>query len=115
LNDLLSLFKELMHELNNTYVIEEQKRFRKLMKEQSDLTTIVETYKAYKEAKQTVEDSVLMLEEKNDEEMREMLKEELAQAKKDIECYKTELKILLLPKDSKYDKNVIVENCAGAG
>ena len=80
LDDLLIRFEELMQELNNPYVIEDQNRFRKLMKEQSDLTPIVETYKAYKEAKQTVEDSVLMLEEKNDEEMREMLKEELAQA-----------------------------------
>ena len=58
LDDLLIRFEELMQELNNPYVIEDQNRFRKLMKEQSDLTPIVETYKAYKEAKQTVEDSV---------------------------------------------------------
>ncbi|HIR89565.1 MAG TPA: peptide chain release factor 1 [Candidatus Fimimorpha faecalis] len=115
LDDLLIRFEELMQELNNPYVIEDQNRFRKLMKEQSDLEPIVETYKAYKEAKQTVEDSVLMLEEENDEEMREMLKEELAQAKKDIERYETELKILLLPKDPNDDKNVIVEIRAGAG
>src|SRR5699024_11071935 len=115
LDDLLIRFEELMQELNNPYVIEDQNRFRKLMKEQSDLAPIVETYKAYKEAKQTVEDSVLMLEEENDEEMREMLKEELAQAKKDIERYETELKILLLPKDPNDDKNVIVEIRAGAG
>lgn len=115
LDDLLIRFEELMQELNNPYVIEDQNRFRKLMKEQSDLAPIVETYKVYKEAKQTVEDSVIMLEEENDEEMREMLKEELSQAKKDIERYETELKILLLPKDPNDDKNVIVEIRAGAG
>ena len=46
LDDLLIRFEELMQELNNPYVIEDQNRFRKLMKEQSDLTPIVETYKA---------------------------------------------------------------------
>ena len=56
-----------------------------------------------------------MLEEENDEEMREMLKEELSDAKKRIEELERELKILLLPKDPNDDKNVIVEIRAGAG
>lgn len=115
LDDLLIRYEELMQELNNPYVAEDQNRFRKLMKEQADLAPIVETYRKYKEAKQTVEDSILMLEEENDEEMREMLKEELSQAKKDIEDYEGRLKILLLPKDPNDDKNVIVEIRAGAG
>ena len=56
-----------------------------------------------------------MLEEESDEEMREMLKEELSDAKKRIEELERELKILLLPKDPNDDKNVIVEIRAGAG
>ena len=56
-----------------------------------------------------------MLEEENDEEMRELLKEEHAEAKKRIEELEQELKILLLPKDPNDDKNVIVEIRAGAG
>ena len=47
--------------------------------------------------------------------MREMLKEELSDAKKRIEELERELKILLLPKDPNDDKNVIVEIRAGAG
>jgi peptide chain release factor 1 len=85
------------------------------MKEQADLAPIVEAYKAYKQANQDVEDSVLMLEEENDEEMRQMLKEELADAKNRITDLEQQLKILLLPKDPNDDKNVVVEIRAGAG
>ncbi len=82
LEDIVKHYEELMFELNNPSVAEDQKRFRKLMKEQSDLTPLVETYKEYKQAKQDVEDSLALLEEESDEEMREMAKEELSDAKK---------------------------------
>ena len=115
LDDILIHYEELMQELNNPSVAEDQNRFRKLMKEQADLAPIVEAYKAYKQAKQDVEDSVAMLEEESDEEMREMAKEELADAKKRIEELEQELKILLLPKDPNDDKNILLEIRAGAG
>ena len=115
LDDLLIRYEELMEELNNPYVVEDQKKFRKLMKEQADLAPIVEEYKNYKQAHQDVEDSVALLEEESDEEMRELAKEELADAKKRIEELEQELKILLLPKDPNDDKNVMVEIRAGAG
>ena len=115
LEDLLIRFEEVLNELNEPTVANNQARFQKLMKEQSDLQPIVDAYKEYKDCKQTVEDSVAMLEEENDEEMREMLKEELSDAKKRIEELERELKILLLPKDPNDDKNVIVEIRAGAG
>lgn len=115
LDDLLIRYEELMEELNNPYVVEDQKKFRKLMKEQADLAPIVEAYKNYKQAHQDVADSVALLEEESDEEMRELAKEELADAKKRIEELEQELKILLLPKDPNDDKNVMVEIRAGAG
>ena len=115
LEDLLIRFEEVLNELNEPTVANNQARFQKLMKEQSDLQPIVDAYKEYKDCKQTVEDSVAMLEEESDEEMREMLKEELSDAKKRIEELERELKILLLPKDPNDDKNVIVEIRAGAG
>ncbi|WP_125143828.1 peptide chain release factor 1 [Clostridium transplantifaecale] len=115
LDDLLIRFEELMEELNSPDVALDQKRFRKLMKEQADLTPIVEAYKGYKKANQDVEDSLALLEEESDEEMREMAKEELAEAKKRIEELEQEMKILLLPKDPNDDKNVMVEIRAGAG
>ena len=115
LEDLLIRFEEVLNELNEPTVANNQARFQKLMKEQSDLQPIVDAYKEYKDCKQTVEDSVAMLEEESDEEMREKLKEELSDAKKRIEELERELKILLLPKDPNDDKNVIVEIRAGAG
>lgn len=115
LEDIVKHYEELMLELNNPSVTEDQKRFRKIMKEQADLTPLVDTYKEYRTAKQDVEDSLALLDEENDEEMREMAKEELSDAKKRIEELEKELKILLLPKDPNDDKNVIVEIRAGAG
>ena len=93
----------------------DQNRFRKLMKEQNDLTPIVEAYREYKTCKQAIADSLEMLEIESDEEMRELAKEELNDAKKRVEGLEHELKILLLPKDPNDDKNVVVEIRAGAG
>ena len=115
LEDLLRRYEEIMNELNEPDVTANQERFRALMKEQSDLTPLVEAYREYKKAKQDEEDSLALLAEENDEEMRELLKEEHAAAKKRIEELEQELKILLLPKDPNDDKNVIVEIRAGAG
>lgn len=115
LEDLLIRFEELLNELNEPGVAGDPARFQKLMKEQSNLQPIVDAYKEYKACKQTVEDSLAMLEGESDEEMREMLKEELSTAKDRIVELEKELKILLLPKDPNDDKNVIVEIRAGAG
>lgn len=115
LDELLIKYEDITMELSSPEVTNDQKRFRNLMKEQSDLTPLVEAYTAYKRANQDIEDSLMMLEEENDEEMREMLKEELANAKKSVSELEEKIKILLLPKDPNDDKNVIVEIRAGAG
>ena len=115
LEDLLIRFEEILSELQEPDVANDQNRFRKLMKEQNDLTTIVEAYREYKTCKQAIADSLEMLEIESDEEMRELAKEELNDAKKRVEELEHELKILLLPKDPNDDKNVVVEIRAGAG
>lgn len=115
LEDLLIRMEEILSELQEPDVANDQARFRKLMKEQNDLSPIVEAYKEYKECRQTIEDSLQMLEEESDEEMRELAKEELNDSKARTEELEKELKILLLPKDPNDDKNVIVEIRAGAG
>ena len=114
LEDLLIRYEEIMGELQEPDVVNDQSRFRKLMKEQNDLTPIVEAYKEYKNCKQNIEDSLSLLEEESDEEMKELAKEELSESKKRVEELEQELKILLLPKDPNDDKNVIVEIRAGA-
>ena len=115
LEDLVARFEEVLNELSEPGVTGDQARFQRLMKEQSDLQPLVDTYRDYKKAKETIEDSLAMLEEESDEEMREMLKEELSDAKKEVEKLEHELKILLLPKDPNDEKNIMVEIRAGAG
>ncbi len=115
LEDLVHKYEDIMNELNGPHASDDQKRFQALMKEQNNLAPIVEAYRDYKKSNQDIEDSLAMLEEENDAEMREMLKEELNDAKGKVAELEEKLKILLLPKDPNDDKNVIVEIRAGAG
>ena len=115
LEDLLRHYEELMNTLSEPDVAGDAARFRKLMKEQSDLLPIVEAYKEYRQCRQNIEDSLAMLEEESDEEMRDLAKEELSGARARMGELEQKLKILLLPKDPNDDKNVIVEIRAGAG
>ena len=115
LEDLLVRYEEIMSELSEPDVANDANRFRKLMKEQSDLTPIVEAYREYKKNKQAIEDALVLLDEESDEDMKELAKEELNEAKANVAELEDKLKILLLPKDPNDDKNVIVEIRAGAG
>lgn len=115
LEDILVHYEELMMELGSPDIANDQNRFRKLMKEQADLLPLVEAYKEYKKAKETQEDSLFILETESDEDLRDMAKEDLSNAKKREEELEQELKILLLPKDPNDDKNIMLEIRAGAG
>ena len=115
LEDLVLRYEEVMNLLSEPDVANDNARFRSLMKEQAELAPIVEAYKEYSAHKQNIEDSLALLEEETDEEMKELAKEELNDSKAEVERLEQELKILLLPKDPNDDKNVIVEIRAGAG
>ena len=108
-------YNDVLKELSGADVASDQNKFKKLMKEQSDLLPIVESYRQYKNAKKTIEDSLEILDTESDEELKELAKEELAEAKKEVETMEGELKILLLPKDENDDKNVVMEIRAGTG
>ena len=115
LDDILHRYDEIMNELASPGVADDQKRFRNLMREQSNLTPLVEAYKDYKKSNADVEDIITMIGEESDDDMKAMLKDELSETKKHIEELEEQIKILLLPKDPNDDKNVIVEIRAGAG
>jgi peptide chain release factor 1 len=115
LEDLLIKYQEIMDALNDPDVVNDQGRFRALMKEQNDLGEIVEKYNEYKETKKNIEESLEILEEEKDEELRELAKEELSESRDQLEKIEEELKILLIPKDPNDEKNVIVEIRSGAG
>ena len=115
LEDLVAKYEELLNELNNPDIVNDQARYKKVMKEQNDLAPIVEAYREYKQAKKDVEDSLAILDSESDEEMRELAKEEMNDAKERIEKLEQQLKILLLPKDPNDDKDIVMEIRAGAG
>ena len=115
LDEIIVHYEELMMELGSPDVANNQDRFRKLMKEQSDLEPLVNTYKQYKNSKKSQEDALALLDSESDEELREMAKEELADSKKLESELEEKLKILLLPKDPNDDKNIVLEIRAGAG
>lgn len=115
LESLVERLDTVLQQLNDPDVAGDQYRFRDLMKEQSDLAPIVEKYKEYVQEKQNIEESLELLEEESDEEMKELAKEELSESKANVERLEEELKILLIPKDPNDDKNIIVEIRAGAG
>lgn len=115
LEDLILHYEELMNMLSEPDVANDSKRFQKLMKEQSDLLPIVEAYKEYKKCHEDIDDSLAILDEESDEEIRELAKEELSEARSRAEELENRLKVLLLPKDPNDDKNVVVEIRGGAG
>ena len=105
---------DLSDKINDPDIIADNGTWRKLMKEHSDLSPIVEKYREYNETQQNIEEAKLLLEE-NDDEIRALAKEELSENSEKLENIANELKILLLPKDPNDDKNVIMEIRGGAG
>lgn len=112
--DLEKRYIELSDKINDPEIISNNEEWRKLMKEHSDISPIVNKYKEYEQTKQAIEEAKEMLNE-SDEEMRQLAKEELNENTEKLEQIKEELKILLIPKDPNDDKNVIVEIRGGAG
>ena len=115
LEDIVIRLEEILRQLNEPGVADDPAGFQKLMKEQVELQPIADAYLEYKKNQQTIQDSLELLESENDEDMREMLKEELSEAKRQEGEMERHLKVLLLPKDPNDSKNVIVEIRAGAG
>jgi peptide chain release factor 1 len=96
-------------------VVSDIDKLRKYSKEQSDLEDTVEAYRQYQNNKQQLTDAKSMLEDKLDDEMREMVKLEIDELNESIEQLSEQLRILLLPKDPNDDRNVIVEIRGAAG
>ena len=115
LAEVAGRLEEITHQLSDGETVRDPARLQRLMKERASLTPIAEAYGSYTNAKQTIRDCEEMLEAERDEEMRGMLKEELAQAREDEEKIREQLRIMLLPKDPNDEKNVVVEIRAGVG
>ena len=116
LESVVNRYEQIGIELTRPDVASDNELFRKLMKEHSELTPIVEKYKEYQSAKQAEQEALEILGEPNlDKDFKELAEEELKTAKENIVTFGDELKILLLPKDPNDQKNVIIEIRGGAG
>ena len=115
LEDVQRRQEEILRLLSEPSAAGDAAGMQKLMKEQAELQPVVETWAAWKESCKTIEDSADLLTGEEDQEMKEMLKEEMNSARKQKEILEQKLRILLLPKDPNDDKNVIMEMRAGAG
>ncbi|KAB2490648.1 MULTISPECIES: peptide chain release factor 1 [Priestia] len=101
--------------LSDPEIVNDANKLREYSKEQSDIQETVEAYREYKEVKEQLDEAKLMLEDKLDAEMKEMVKEEISELSEREEELVERLKILLVPKDPNDDKNVIMEVRGAAG
>ena len=115
LDDILRRYEDINMMLGDPAVVSDQERYRSLMKEAKSLEDLVACYTEYKKCKATIDESLQMLDEESDSDMKEMLRDELSAAKDALPELEDKLKILLLPKDPNDEKNVIVEIRAGVG
>lgn len=116
LNATAEKYERLEYELaNNNALITDAQAYAKAIKEYRSLSPIVEKYREYKMTQQNIEDAMSIIDESDDEDMRQLASEELKEAKTRLETLSNELTVLLIPRDPNDDKNVIVEIRAGAG
>jgi peptide chain release factor 1 len=115
LEDVIARFDHLNQRLSDPAIYDNQKELREINTEKSSIKEIVETYKTYKKLISDIEGSKEILKNENDEEIRSMAKEELAELEKNLSKTEDQLKILLLPRDPLDDRGVMIEIRAGAG
>lgn len=108
-------YERLNELLSDPTIINDSKKLREFSKEQSDIQETVQTYREYKEVREQFQEAKAMLEEKLDNDMREMVKEEVNELEKQIEELEEKMKFLMIPKDPNDDKNVIFEIRGAAG
>ena len=109
-------FNEINERLMQPDVVNDHAQYTALMKEYSNLQPIAEKFKEYKQAKDSYDEALELLDAGGlDKDFKEMVQEQLDDSKKAIDSLSEELKLLLLPKDPNDEKSVIVEIRGGAG
>ncbi|PSH04872.1 MAG: peptide chain release factor 1 [Acidobacteria bacterium] len=115
LDQIEARWKELNEALSAPEIMNDSATFQKTAKAQGELAPIVEKYQEYKQVKQGIADSRVMLEGETDPDMLSYAQEELQSLEQKLVAVEEELKILLLPKDPNDEKNIILEIRAGTG
>jgi peptide chain release factor 1 len=112
---ILARYDELNRLLSTPEVISDSDLLRSYGQEQSELVPIVELLRRHEALTQEIADAQALRAEESDPDMLTMIDEELARAEHDSEVTTAELRELMIPKDPRDAKNVIVEVRAGAG
>ena len=115
LNQVESRYEEVNLSLQNPTIASDQKRYRALMKELSDLEKIVILYRDFKKKTAGLKDNKELLTSESDVEMKELIREEIKQLEDELPKLEEALKISLIPKDPNDEKNILLEIRAGAG
>ncbi len=116
LREIEEKYSELENRMAQPEVYSDPAAYAKLAKEQKDLSAVVDAYRKFRKLEDTATEARELLDAGvDDPEFKEMLREELEDAKEKMESAEQELKILLLPSDPNDDKNVILEIRGGAG
>ena len=108
-------FINIEKELADEKTISDVKRLQELGQERSNLEEIVTLYRKYRNTQKQIEEAEEMLKTETDDEMRSMIKQELADLEKSLDPQMTAMKIALLPTDPNDNRNVIIEIRAGTG
>lgn len=108
-------YKDLEMKLADPEVLSDMNKFTKISREYNSLKTIVEKYEEILNAEATIKENQELMNETDDSEMLDMLKEEISESKKNLEYYNEDMRVLLIPKDPNDTKDVIVEIRPGAG
>jgi len=115
LESVAERFRKLEEDLGNPELLANQKEYQKAAREHSEIAPVVEAYRNYKKLKEQILENQALLEEETDQEMRELIRQDVSELKKQVEDTEHELKVMLAPKDPNDDKNVILEIRAGTG
>ena len=116
LDFIVEKYKELEAAVSKPEIIGNQPLWQKYIKEMSDMEPIVKTYSSFKKHKQELSDAKeLLAGAGGDEEMKDLAKLEISGLEDEINKEEEQLKILLIPKDPRDEKNVILEIRAGTG
>lgn len=108
-------YVELERLLSDPAVIADRERWRRYTKSHAELSEVVTTYRIYKQVCEEIKNTRALLEEKIEPELRELAEAEIEELQESKEELGEKLKILLLPKDPRDEKNIIMEIRAGAG
>ena len=114
LQEIEDRFEELTQKLGDPDIATNPDVFRVINKERSDLEELVEKWREYKELDRKAKDAANLLDD-DDEDMRQLAKEELSELQDEKSACEKKLKHLLLPKDPNDGKNILLEIRAGTG